>query len=101
MCFFVAGLMDSVGAVFPDDDDLAVELVGYCFDRRLVCNQGAVLFRASREIDGGPCGVVGGVDPDTSLLAKTPSCNRACFRVVVLVFSIDAISLKLRNRSGA
>ena len=42
-------LMNAVGAVFPDDEDLAFELVRDGFDLRFVGDEGAVLFRAARE----------------------------------------------------
>ena len=45
--------IESVGAALPDDDDLAAELLRDGAKTGLISDEGAVLFGAARDVDGG------------------------------------------------
>jgi hypothetical protein len=87
-------LSDAVGAAFPNNNDLTVELFGNGSNSRFISNQSSVLLRAAIEIHDRTLTIVGSVNPDTTLLTKTPARYCASFR---LIFVFEAVSLKTRN----
>src|ERR1051326_1510919 len=99
MCLFVA-LFNSVSAPFPDDEDLAVQLIGNCLDCRLVGNKSAILFGAAREIDGAVGRIESSIDPNAAALAKMTAGDDPGFGVV-LVFVLSVSPLLAGPSGGA
>src|SRR6185369_14858070 len=82
-------LTDAIGVTFPDDDDLAFELVCDGFDRRFVSHERAILFRVTTECHGIFRRIVSSVDPDATLFTKTPSSNSPSGRTKICVTTLD------------
>src|SRR5262249_8081953 len=99
LCLFVA-LLNAVGAALPEDEDLAVQLIGNGLDRRLIGNQGAVLFGVTRDADRAAREVVSSVDPHAALLAEMPSGNRRRIAVVPVFILCGGGGAKSPRASG-
>ena len=84
---------------FPDDDDLAFELLCDGFDRRFVSHERAILFRVTTECHGIFRRIVSSVDPDTTLFTKTPSSNSPSGRTKISATTLDTASRTCRWRT--